>query len=812
MIDWGKKAENKMMAALLHDDLEEISSRKRLEANGGALLRSIWKYFGTGWGAYKKGVGIKKFVTWVRKNYPKRHLFTTPRGDNGSRQDWSVDAAFDVYFNRDLYVAYLEDEQFKDANILADSIFTKLTSNVFIGMLRARAIVKHRISGPFRFLSNSNDLPDFDSTDMSQYMDHLEDVLLQVEKDGNVLLDRNFVVFDGCDELDLWEEEAKERGYDAMDGTGLINFYEDTIMQELYSPEDETNREATDHCVTFLQEWAKGMLLGLHKNCHEYLNSQKGQYSVDAMEEKPGVKAALKGSDRTNNRLGETMFAYFDYRYRRSPNFLISTVSGMTMARKNKIFEKGGAYDVLSAREKDALMEMVVRNHRGFVEANRLALQEQLDHQQMRRKFELDKALLKSRRAYSDCIRYFRIAGEKKISSATELQSKLTASKSENTRKELLKEQINMRVKGYGWKQFTKAFSKKGEANIGSVQDLTEWVEQMLTDEARLQVPTEAHVPCPKRKGNPIIGGITKQRAAMESDTGGNKYSSVIKEGWAKALTEAHGDEAVARAIVLGAPPMDDRMVGTWISYKFDESGWWAGQVKKVSACSLVEGSGTGCVVDSAVGNGSAGGGSAAEEDGEGQMSEAVINGCLVRDMRSELLRLELEASGVKRILLQRLLAAQSEGRKLKLKTKPPPKKRTALKTSSATRDINKVPQQAGWAWIEFGDGEANWFHLRASHFGDEMTNKEVRGAWRNALTTDQGIGEVWGDGGSSSNASAAVNSSSSGGMSSADVLMSEAEEQDGDVGDTGGGATTSSSSDEDGGAEEDGADCDYLP
>ena len=167
----------------------------------------------------------------------------------------------------------------------------------------------------------------------------------------------------------------------------------------------------------------------------------------------------------------------------------------------------------------------------------------------------------------------------------------------------------------------------------------------------------------------------------------------------------------------------------------------------------------------------------------------------------------------MKRILLQRLLAAQSEGRKLKLKTKPPPKKRTALKTSSATRDINKVPQQAGWAWIEFGDGEANWFHLRASHFGDEMTNKEVRGAWRNALTTDQGIGEVWGDGGSSSNASAAVNSSSSsGGMSSADVLMSEAEEQDGDVGDTGGGATTSSSSDEDGGAEEDGADCDYLP
>jgi hypothetical protein len=50
-----------------------------------------------------------------------------------------------------------------------------------------------------------------------------------------------------------------------------------------------------------------------------------------------------------------------------------------------------------------------------------------------------------------------------------------------------------------GTRQFTKAFSKKGDPNVGSVPDLTAWVEQMLRDEAQLQVPTEAHVPCPKR-------------------------------------------------------------------------------------------------------------------------------------------------------------------------------------------------------------------------------------------------------------------------------------------------------------------------
>ena len=311
------------------------------------------------------------------------------------------------------------------------------------------------------------------------------------------------------------------------------------------------------------------MLKGLHKNCHMYLNSKGGGYSVDAMDTKPEGKRALKGSDRTNNKLGETMFAYFDYRYRRSPNFLISTVSGMTMARKNKIFEKGGAYDILPPKEKDALMEMVVRNHKKFIKENKLVLEAQLAHQQERRKFELDKALLKAKRAYSDCIRYFRIAGKKKISTAAALDLALGASKSPNTKKELLKEQINMRVKGYGWSQFTKAFSKKGDAGVGTVADLTRWVKQMLRDEAVLPVPTEAFVPCPKRKSNPVIGGVTKQRAAMESDDGGNKYHTVIKEGWAEAMREAHGDEAVARAILLGAPPMDDRMLGTWIAYKF---------------------------------------------------------------------------------------------------------------------------------------------------------------------------------------------------------------------------------------------------
>jgi hypothetical protein len=78
---------------------------------------------------------------------------------------------------------------------------------------------------------------------------------------------------------------------------------------------------------------------------------------------------------------------------------------------------------------------------------------------------------------------------------------------------------------------------------------------------------------------------MTNQRSDMESHANGNRFATAIKEGWVKALEAAHNDEALARAYLLGAPPMDERMIGTWIAYKykFDEEGWWAGEVKKVS-------------------------------------------------------------------------------------------------------------------------------------------------------------------------------------------------------------------------------------
>ena len=149
-----------------------------------------------------------------------------------------------------------------------------------------------------------------------------------------------------------------------------------------------------------------------------------------------------------------------------------------------------------------------------------------------------------------------------------------------------------------------------------------------------------------------------------------------------------------------------------------------------------------------------------------------MLTACLVPALRLELERLELEQGGVKRELVARLLEAQSSGHVLAIRPVAK-KKRAQPKKKGATRDVNTVPTQAGWAWIEFSDGEANWFHLRASHFGDDTNNNERRGAWRRGLAADRGMGACW-VGGNEATCSEGIGSAA--GRGSEEVIVEEIE------------------------------------
>lgn len=91
-----------------------------------------------------------------------------------------MDAAFIEYANRKYYVEFLETSQYDDGNILEDSIYVRLTSKIFVAALHTCAIVQHKISAPFRFISNADKMAHINHLGIAKYMDQLEQFLLKV--------------------------------------------------------------------------------------------------------------------------------------------------------------------------------------------------------------------------------------------------------------------------------------------------------------------------------------------------------------------------------------------------------------------------------------------------------------------------------------------------------------------------------------------------------------------------------------------------------------------------------------------------------
>ena len=430
VIKKGADAEVQLMKVELAPALEEVSSRERLEVNLDSLLRSIAKEFGTLMDAYAKGKGIKEFVPWMKKQFDKSVLLFGIRSV-GSRQDYSVEAAFIEYHNRPYYVRFLKLAQYEDPNILEDSIYVRLTAVVYVAALRARAIIFDKISQRLRFLCNSNELSDdFTHLSLAPFLDQLETFLLAVKEDGSILIDKDLVVFENESGLDAaersavvaleeYEQHLLTKPYNRMDGTG-IKKYRTVIRAELYDPDvNSTNYQATTKTIVFLQAWATGMLNGLRENMGDYLTSQQGKYAWGTTSEE--MKLLAKGKERTNN-MCETMFAIFDYLYNKHPNFLVSTVAGVTIAKKNKVFEDGGAWSRLTDKMQQALMRMITTKYKEIMEANTKAQELQLEHNTEKRKFKRTAALATAEDKYTKAQKLFK-QGLTSLDELTELCS-----------------------------------------------------------------------------------------------------------------------------------------------------------------------------------------------------------------------------------------------------------------------------------------------------------------------------------------------------------------------------------------------------
>ena len=213
LVAWGARASTARLKARLEAELSKISSDKRISPDADALVRSIWKEFGFSFKNYAKGQGYKNFLPWLTEEKIGQLYLAPPRGDCGSRHDFSTESAMYLYWDRPLFLEFLHSRRFDSVgNILEDAIFTMLSCVEMVGEIRARAIIQDKIVDALRFFSGSKKLA-WGPLDMSHVYNVLEKFLSLVKENGAMLIDANLDVwadFSDCDAYVDWEKHRSE--------------------------------------------------------------------------------------------------------------------------------------------------------------------------------------------------------------------------------------------------------------------------------------------------------------------------------------------------------------------------------------------------------------------------------------------------------------------------------------------------------------------------------------------------------------------------------------------------------------------------
>jgi hypothetical protein len=186
---------NELYDAFLERELGEAirnarqgsGGRVRLECSGVCFLRSICKLTHRGHAQYVKGDG-DAFADFLAKNYPGYSNECLSRADYSNRQDWSLEAAFEIFPLLEPLLDYEVKSLLDEANVLRDSILIQLETLHFEAYCHVCALMWRVVFAELRGLTNITGL-EIDPLTLNVIYEHLYDLgkLLQTDKALTIL-------------------------------------------------------------------------------------------------------------------------------------------------------------------------------------------------------------------------------------------------------------------------------------------------------------------------------------------------------------------------------------------------------------------------------------------------------------------------------------------------------------------------------------------------------------------------------------------------------------------------------------------------
>jgi len=355
LVDWGAKGELAYLKVALSDSLSTFESFDRITADITSLLRAAGKEFDfRSQATYPKGDAVTYFYHWLQDKYPGRLVLNSFRSQLGGRQDHKLAAAFELWWNRDLFAEFLIERSAQEKNVskLRSALESNLFSMEVVGALTARSVLWDKIFEPLRWMSASNDLANEGWTplDMAPVYEAVKDIVDRAKVDGAVLLNADLDVFASIaspayvkykEEL-LAEQKALPNGKTAV--------WRQQVRDELYDPKDLTNADARDFTVKLLEVWCGAISVACSETAvKDYINAD-GKYS--AANQTAAMKAKAEGSYRNNDKLTESVFGMLKEYVRNHRGVGPAVAAGLISARKQGVFGDGKEVAQLGTRRR----------------------------------------------------------------------------------------------------------------------------------------------------------------------------------------------------------------------------------------------------------------------------------------------------------------------------------------------------------------------------------------------------------------------------------------------------------------------------
>ena len=329
-------------------------------------------------------------------------------------------------------------------------------------------------------------------------LDLVERAFVKAATNGSVLLDPSLDILGP-----IAEEQPEFRKFRefiieketrlAPDGKTKHLLYK-LALEEARNPKSKTVAETELLTIQYLEVQAAAALRKMHDKKLAIADKLASQDGVNSYLHSQQAHKDVSGLDGTNDRLAESVFGHYTSVRRLCPGVKMEAASAMAQAMRSKNLKPDGyAFTAVSESELHAVVEAARCSLDELITLDKSDHKELNEYHALRRKTNSQLELEALVQRYALALSFFEqweSSGVSYENMETELAEQVGRDAKETTQLQLnwLRLQIEMRVIGLGFVEFATPWSSSRDELIGTVEDLSTLLRNILTEENAMRI------------------------------------------------------------------------------------------------------------------------------------------------------------------------------------------------------------------------------------------------------------------------------------------------------------------------------------